>query len=270
VRERAVLGGDPSLAYFEYSAAPGADLDDPVSVAAANPALGIRITPEFVGRERAALSESDFARERLGLWENPGGAAVIDPLVWGALADRQSQTAGRVSFAVDATPDRTSASVAIAGRRADGRWHVEVVDNGRGLVWLVPRLAELVERWAPAAVALDPSGPVGSLLPALRETGHAVLGDGLTLVSAREMGQACGAFHDDVVEGRLRHLDQPLLNAALGAARKRPLGDAWAWHRRDLTDISPLVAVTLARHAHATAPEDEPRYRRVTGKVRGY
>jgi hypothetical protein len=39
------------------------------------------------------------------------------------------------------------------------------------------------------------------------------------------------------------------LNDALAGARRRRLGDAWAWDRRDSTvDISPLVAATLARH----------------------
>lgn len=50
------------------------------------------------------------------------------------------------------------------------------------------------------------------------------------------------------MSGTLRHLDDPALNTALAAARKRALGagGAWAWHRKDSTDITPLVAVTLA------------------------
>jgi hypothetical protein len=35
-------------------------------------------------------------------------------------------------------------------------------------------------------------------------------------------------------------------------AKKRPLGDAWAWSRKSsAVDISPLVACTLARFAVA-------------------
>jgi hypothetical protein len=52
--------------------------------------------------------------------------------------------------------------------------------------------------------------------------------------------------------GRLRHIDQTPLTAAVQGARKRPLLDAWAWNRKDATtDITPLVAVTLAMHGHA-------------------
>jgi hypothetical protein len=58
------------------------------------------------------------------------------------------------------------------------------------------------------------------------------------------------------------HLDQPLLNTAVAAARKRAVGDAWAWHRKDsTTDITPLVAATLALwgFAHSAArPKKQP------------
>src|SRR5690606_12432962 len=81
---------------------------------------------------------------------------------------------------------------------------------------------------------------------------------------AREMAQACGEFYDAVVEGQLRHLGQPELNAAIGGARKRNLADAWAWHRRDAAvNISPLVAATLALHG----VDRRPKRRRKTGRA---
>jgi hypothetical protein len=81
------------------------------------------------------------------------------------------------------------------------------------------------------------------------------------------VGQACGAFYDATHSGSLRHIDQPLLNTALGAARKRSLGEAWAWHRMDATDISPLVAVTLALHGLVKASAAKRGLTRVTGRV---
>jgi hypothetical protein len=77
-------------------------------------------------------------------------------------------------------------------------------------------------------------------------------------VNASEMARACGALYDAVMDTKsLRHLGQPDLDAALAGARKRDLGDAWAWHRKDSTvDISPLVAVTLAAHGFAVFGPD--------------
>ena len=66
------------------------------------------------------------------------------------------------------------------------------------------------------------------------------------------MAQACGQFFDAVSAGTVRHLGQPGLTAAVAGAASRPLADAWAWARRNAaTDISPLVAVTLAAWGHA-------------------
>ena len=40
-------------------------------------------------------------------------------------------------------------------------------------------------------------------------------------------------------------------------ATKRPLGDAWAWSRKNSTvDISPLVAATLALWGYSNAAGD--------------
>jgi hypothetical protein len=69
-------------------------------------------------------------------------------------------------------------------------------------------------------------------------------------VTGREFAQACGAFYDDVVEGRARIRRHDSLDAAVAGAKKRTVGDAWAWARKDTSvDVSPLVAVTIARWA---------------------
>jgi hypothetical protein len=62
-----------------------------------------------------------------------------------------------------------------------------------------------------------------------------------------------GGFYDAVAERSLRYVPRPAVHAAVAGAAKRPLGDSWAWARRGLSvDISPLVAVSLARWGHAT------------------
>lgn len=244
---------DPGrLAYFEWSAPDDALLDDRTAWAAANPAMGIRISEEFIETERHALTDADFARERLGIWAEDGGAAVIDPKAWGALADPASTPGDILVFAVDATPDRTAASIAACGRRTDDRLHVKVTDHREGMGWLVERLVELNERFRPPAIVLDPAGPAGSILADLADRGIEPV-----LVTAREMAQACGAFYDDAVNDRLRHVSQDVLTTALRAATTRNLGDAWAWDRRDSGGvICPLVAVTLAAHGFRVHAKD--------------
>jgi hypothetical protein len=68
-------------------------------------------------------------------------------------------------------------------------------------------------------------------------------------------------FFDAVDGGFVHHLGQPELNDAALIAKRRPLGDAWAWSRKSSTDvhISPLVAVTLAHWAcRSTGAPAEP------------
>ncbi len=261
VRERGRVGNE-RLAFFEWSAEDKADLDDLNAWAQANPGMGFRLSEESIQLERNALegSEVQFARERLGIWSHAGHGAVIDPDQWAGLADRlppadRAPWDGPGAFALDVTPDRGRSSIALAGMRVDGFPLVELVDNEPGTGWVVERIAQLVEESPPCAVVLDPSGPAGSLLPDLQAAGLEVV-----TTSMREMGQACGAFYDAVKNGRLRHLGQPKLNVAVDKARKRKLGDAWAWHRQDsTTDLSPLVAVTLALFGHAKFGRTVPK-----------
>jgi phage terminase large subunit-like protein len=90
VRSRALRGGDPSLAFFEWSADPDDyDAADPRCWAQANPGMGIRITPEYIAKERAALSPPEFARERLSIGDYPsegGGWETISADAWSACA----------------------------------------------------------------------------------------------------------------------------------------------------------------------------------------
>lgn len=254
VRERGLSGGSKRLAYFEWSTGADVSLDDRRGWAQANPALGIRISEEFVESERDAMDDQGFARERLGIWFDPSAQMVIDGARWEELADPASQVLDPVVFAVDANPDRTAAAIAVAGRRADGLGHLEIVESRSGTGWVVERIVQLNASHKPRAWVLDPGSSAGAWIPALEERGIE-----LVLVSAREMGQACGQLYEDVVEkAALRHLNQPPLNAALAGAKKRPLGDVWGWHRRNSdVDISPLVAATLAwREASTTGPPE--------------
>lgn len=247
VRDRGIAGSSEGLAYFEWSADPRADPDDREAWANANPALGIRITEQFIQRERAAMPEVEFGRERLGIWDDAGRLAVIPFDIWEDCIDRASAPLDPVTFAIDIQPDRGSSSIAVAGRNSLAKWHVEVAETHVGTGWVVDRVISMAQRWKPTSVRIDAAGGAASLIPQLVEAGVKV-----EIIGMREYVQACGAFFDAVMAGQLNHIDQPQLTAAVQAARTRPLGDAWAWSRKDIkSDISPLVACTLAMYGHA-------------------
>lgn len=261
IRERGHAGGDPSLAYSEWSAADTLEqvtpevANDPASWALANPALGIRITAEKVANERRAFASNvkGFAVERLGVGDwpstDPTASKVIDLAKWLACKDPDSHRDGPVSIAFDVTPARTMSCIAVAGRRADGLLHIEVIEHKSGTSWVVDRIAELNKSKRPVAIVCDAGSPAKSLLPDFESIGLPVIA-----VNGSEHAQACGIFYDAVMDTQtLRHLGTPELDGAVSGAATRPLGEAWAWSRRDSdVDISPLVACTLALWGIAT------------------
>lgn len=269
LRERALKGGDPSLAYFEWSvdgdnpeaAGRSEGASDPAVWAVANPALGIRISEEHVANEQRSMDPRTFAVERLGVGDWPATSLEaqqpIPIAVWRALTDAdpaRARLADPVCFAFDVPPDRSYTAVAAAGTRGDGLLGVEVVEHRRGTGWAADRIVELVGKHRPVAVVCDAAGPAASLLPDLQYAGLEV-----TTLSARDHAAACGLLADSVAEGSVRHLGTPELEMALRGAVKRPLGDAWAWSRRhSAPDISPLVACTLALYGFASREVPAP------------
>jgi hypothetical protein len=243
------------VAYFEWSAADDAAIDDPATWASAMPALGVTIELETIAADLATMDAAEFGRAYLNRWA-PKGVPVFALDEWLACLDPRAAIAGPLAFGVDVAPDRATASIAAAGAGGPaGTVAVELVDRRPGTDWIRARLLELAGRWRPTGVAIDPASPAGSLVPELMAAQLP-----LTFCTGRAYGQACGALYDDVAAGRLRHRGQAPLDDAVIGARRRSLGDAWAWARSpDAADPSPLIAVTLARHAWATAPILEAR-----------
>ncbi|WP_406365283.1 terminase [Streptomyces sp. NBC_00645] len=239
-----------------------------------NPALGIRIRVQAVRREIATMRPDLFDRERLGVGDYPVVAEeswqVIDEDTWRGLATPRSGLEDPVSFSIDTNPERTWTSISVAGASGEAR-HVEVVAHRPGTEWVIKRAGELDEKWQPCAWVVDEGGPAGSLAADLRKKlagGHPV-GSGMGrdhLVVApkvRELAQACGQYYDRAQNGTLRHLGQAPLDTAVAGAKKRDLGDAWAWTRRsEGTDVSPLVSSTYAlwgwEQYHDLEPEGAP------------
>jgi hypothetical protein len=151
---------------------------------------------------------------------------------------------GEVAFALDVSPDRSTATIASASWTTEGLPYVDVLETRRGEPdWGVQRFVDLCERHDVRAVVVDGASAAFSMVDPLRLRGLTV-----TVTSARQMAAAFGGFYDSVMDGAVRHLDQPLLNSALAAARKRKIGDSgFGWSRKDSeSDITPVCAATLA------------------------
>lgn len=243
----------------------GCLLDDESRWLQANPAIGRRITIDYIRSEREALPPDEFMRERMGRWDDPTSDSPVPLALWAARADARSEirSGGAMTLGIDVSPGNRSAAIGLYGMREDRRGHIEMASHGPGVSWVVDRAVELDAKHSPVGWALDPYGPAGGLLSDLKKAGINV-----TEMSARDMGQGCGTLADDVRNGALAHREVPTeedpsagpMSRAVAGAGRRDIGDGmWGWlRRRSDADICPIVAATAARWLFSElGPDDD-------------
>lgn len=234
--------GDPTLVWRSFSADPSADTDSVEALAQANPAYNVRITDRFVQVERKNMTDAEFRRERLGIWEEVTGAGtVISAAAWGdCLANFGLPDGLKPSIGMAVSPDREWASVCFAWAGLDGT-HVDVGAHRAGVDWVVPYLADVTSRRG-GVVCVDQGGPAATLLPGL--AGANVQ---FRLTDTTAYKTACAGMVDAVKYGRLRHRGQPELTTAAVGVKEHKVGDSWVFARRDSgVVVAPLEAATLA------------------------
>ena len=233
------------LLYCEWGNEQGVHPTDREAWARANPALGTRIDERFIEAELAAFSGApeEFMRERLGVIITQETAGVLPLGKWRECADPNSNvSSGWASLSVG--QGMGVAALAYAGRRDDGTIHVEVAKHDQGTAWVVEACRKAYADTG-NPIVVDPKSPTGGLLERLKAEDIPV-----REVSSVEFVQGCAALQDDVLNARLRHMDQPILNTAVAGADIRTVGEAWAFSARaSSVDITPLLAVSLAAGA---------------------
>lgn len=246
---------EDSLGIFEWSAAPGSKRWDRDAWAQANPGMGHTITERAIAAAARTDPDDVFFPECLCSWMDGHTTSIFGDGVWESRWDGHSAIASRHRFGLAVKPDRSRTTIAVAGVRADGRLHVEVVQTGSGTRWAPKRVRELLNKWG-GQVGLEPSGAAGGLMKQLADEKIEPV-----LLGNQEMTQAAGAFFDAVIEDALTHLGQPELNEALAnAVQKYVAGSkAFRWEPvSSLVDLSPLDSATIAAWLATEAPEPEP------------
>lgn len=252
VRSAALEHRSGQAAWIEWAAEPD---DDPALTATrvkANPAWYTRINHEVVQGEYETYSTHQFATERLGIWDVGRIRSGVIPMdAWKDRADPSSKGVGDVMLGVEVGPDLAWASVSLAGRRSDGGWHIELVENRNGAAWLPAYLGELLKLNPDIkGIVCDVGGPIKAMLEQ-RGARYVLPGVHLQLTPMRvvDLAIACSQALVGTVTGWLHHTDQPQLTAAAQAAGKRMIGDSgtWVFSRKSATsDITPIQSATYA------------------------
>ena len=249
---------DTRSALFEYSVPDGADHLDESLWPMALPGLGVTsIISDIRDAARRPGNEAGFRTEYLCQFVNQIEVGPFGEDGWLDCLDAESQAAADspIGLAVDVSNDRSFATLAIAGLRDDGLTHVEVIAHRAGTEWIAGVVRDNIERIGAEGVALQGRGSAASTLREALES------EGVTVVPCEkgELPAAMGRFYDLVVGGGLRHRGQGILDKAAETAAIKPLGDTWAWDRKNSpVDVSPLCAATFAVWALERRPEPEP------------
>lgn len=281
IRDRGRFGADPRLAYFEYAAKvrecedpncqhprpgepswkPSCALDDEDGWAEAYPLLGRRrengtgLTLDRMRTFRRSEPSTEWARERLGWWDDPTTASIFGPGNWEACKGEVPAGEVPTGFGLAVGYKLSGAAIAAAyGTRE--RPMVRIIENGPGTAWVIPRLHELREQYPTARIVMDAAGPSGLVARDVQQE------DRVSPQQVRpelprvvELLDGVAEFFKAVTERRLVHEGDPELDAAAAVAARRTVRDRWLWGRTQSEgDIAPLEAATLAAWTLADEP----------------
>lgn len=272
IRERGRSGSSARLGYCEWCAPRracadekcdhepgkwiGCQLDNVENWQAGNPLLGRTrangsgLTVEYVRAEREALPPAEFARERMGWWDDPSTSDIFGAGKWeqGSRKERPAdlQLSG---LAVAVAMDLKSAAVVGAGVNTEGTW-LRVLQHGPGINWAVDR-AKAVQDAYNVPVVIDGKGPGAVLIPSMEKESVA-----LHVATTQDVLDAFANLRNKVGDGELLYTPAKELDAAVAGAALRPVGDRFAIGRKASTnDVSPLEAGSLAAWQATMGPE---------------
>lgn len=254
-RERAWEGKASKALWVEF----GADrTDNPAAKTTwrkANPTLGKRTNIEAVERLQE-LSDADFKREALGIWDDNADGAValaISDADWAACEIKRppAETPVCTCVGIDMTPDRSTLVVARARRYESGRVLIDLYDardtREAGTQWAIDLVAEhWREDWA--AVLIDAKSPAATLLADFPKNIK------VTKTQYSDIGLATGRLLDLAQSHELAippRDGQELLWAAQQVTTLRTIGKAGLTALQSVGTgecIAPLVAASLAIH----------------------
>ncbi len=257
------LGGDldaETLGLFEWSAPEGSATNDMDALAAANPALGYgRLTERALMGNRATYTEAKFRAEHMCQQVATILRQPFPDGAWEAGTDATSriETGAAVFYGVDLSDNRAYATIAAAGLRADGNYHIEVIARRSGTEWVIDWFRERAQR-APMKLAFQSRGAPVSGLAEQVCTLHGVE---RVAIEGGELTAGWGRFYDAIAASapakpgeepraglKIYHLPQPVLDAPAKTMQLKKLGGGSDVPDRVKSpdDIAPLFACVMA------------------------
>jgi len=258
-RERGLAaagGADDSIGWFEWSAEPGAPIDDKEAWYQSNPSLGHTVHEDNI-KDSLSDREDIFRTEILCQF-----VSMINPVISEAEWKKCKDDTYKLDkdkdtwMAIDLSPDRKHASL-VAGQRIDGdKFMVALLQT-----WFNPvaiddkQMANDVAPWVrkfPVNYVAYSKSTAGSVAARLAPAGIPVYE-----INAQDYQQSCDEFVSAVSSARIVHEGQEELDKQVLSAVKLQRGDGgWVMGRKASGIICGAVGAAMVTH-FATRAETE-------------
>jgi hypothetical protein len=244
------------LAAWEPTAdAPEGHARELIELAHPGVAAGLTTIEKMEVRYRK-LGPEAFAREYLSIFgTGSAGTAVLDLDAWKLAGDDDElpPVPDHFGFAFVTHPLERTACLAIAWRDEDDTAHLGVVRHQRGTGWITEE-AYGVARRRKVGIAWD-RGPLNASRREAENLERANPAPRLFPQDTNDVKVAASRLADDLKAGKVKHYNDPGLNAAVEQAVKRKIGvgHGWGFGPADTdADITPLEAASYALHSYDT------------------
>lgn len=218
----------PRMSWHEWSVEEIGDVNDRERWYATNPAMPKRISEETVEEELENMSEDGFAIERLCWWSENISSSAIPPSYWLACSTETPPEDGVLCYAVKFSPDGSTGSLSVCLKPPEGFPHVELVairNMNAGISWFIEWLCERATK--PAQIVIDGMANSQSLVDELLRRG--IRQKVIIKPKAGDVAAACSSFLNAVIEGKVTHNNQQLLNESATKSKQRKIGSGGGW-----------------------------------------
>ena len=220
-----------------------------------HPGVGTLTTMAKMQQRFAKMDLPSFEREYFCRFPFDATVSALDPLKWANAEVAPLPRPERFGVAWDVAPDGSAAAVCVGWRDDDGTAFLGVLEYRSGVSWLAGYVHGLCQRHRGLSVRFDAIGANhGPSAEMARMKGIALVPG-----TWREAQAAAQRLADDLKAGRLRHFGQSSLTvAAEGAVWRQTDGGQMFGRKSSASDVSPLVAASLALWQFDSTPKRQP------------
>lgn len=258
-----------ALGLFEWSAPDGAATDDIEALAQANPALGYGyLTERALLSNRQTFPENKFRSECMCQQVETILPQPFPDGAWNAGVDTSSEIApeSELYFGIDMSLRRDWTTIAVAGLREDGNYHIEVIDRKIGTEWAIKWFKER-QALGPMNLAFQergcPASGLAEQICSMPNINRFAIGGG-------DLSAGWGRFWDGIAAGepgsmregkRIYHLPQPVLDGPAKTMQLRALGGGVELpdRKKSPDDPSPMIACFVAFAAATMTRKQEKK-----------